>query len=169
MTSHQDSMPSNPELSSNKKKSIDTTDHTCPLSADDHDYYYKYPEDDYYYKYGAGDDHELEFRQERNGFHNCLVETPLEKILSPLEFLFKRNTSSPISRRRTVKIDVDRVIMKSCAGGPLPRDSSSRIRRIEGEIVRLKRATEDIPEIMRVCRNNATHFDSVRSMETFNA
>ena len=150
--------------SSNKRTaggtSINGTDHTVPIHDSSFlDYYNGADEDDLHVRSG----------EQRGGScdHVCLVETPLNKILSPLASLFKKvatrrsfNVDHVITRRKAVKINVDHVITK-CFPGDLGRD--------DAEIERLRKLTEDIPELMRVCRSNSVAFDSVRSLETFNA
>ena len=164
--------------SSNKRTaggtSINGTDHTVPIDDSSFlDYYNGADEDDLHVRSG----------EQRGGScdHVCLVETPLNKILSPLASLFKKvatrrsfnvdhvitrrkavkiNVDHVITRRKAVKINVDHVITK-CFPGDLGRD--------DAEIERLRKLTEDIPELMRVCRSNSVAFDSVRSLETFNA
>jgi hypothetical protein len=67
------------------------------------------------------------------------------------------DASQPARHLESIKIDIDRVISK-CG-----------LLSAVGDDEKMKRMTEDIPDIMRVSRENcnATLYDSLRSLETF--
>ncbi len=126
---------------------IDSTGHTISISNDD-DYYLQLEE------YAVEGKDSCDF---------CLLidTTPLQKLLiEPFESLFVGRKEDPTISvgENKVKINVELVLSK-CYPENLHRD--------EAEIKKLRELTEDIPEVMRVCRGNAVVFDSVRSLETF--
>ncbi len=120
-----------------------TTDHTYPMDDLFHDHFYSVDRDD---------------EPGRASCDVCLIDTPLQTILAPIEFLFKEDSRFSSINRIKVKIDVDHVVSKCCPGD-LGRD--------EEALKRLKKIIEGLPELMRVSRSNAIAFDSVRSLETF--
>lgn len=105
----------------------------------------------------------------------CLLNNPLDAVLTIIGSVFDKIANTTRSdrvekrNRRVVKIDVDQVIMKCCA--ECPHDHRLSLPRRVEDMEKLRKEKESIPALMRVSRtmNHYTRFDSIRSMEAFNA